>query len=220
MKLTKQRNYRDNLALTRGIISKNPVLYYGFALPYIVMAGISLKTGIALSIAMAITVIPTMAVAAIFSQQIPKFAQIMVYTIVSMAFLQIAAIPIKYISPTIFDSMGIYFPLVVVNGIILTRTRLAAQNAKPVPAMLDGLIQSIGFTLVMCLVASIREIIAFNTIWGIPLDMSTKITGAMLPFFGFILVGFIIALGKFIDSMIKKLIYLGENPKEQGGVSK
>lgn len=219
MKLKNQRSYRDNLALTRGIIAKNPVLYYGFALPYIIMAGVSLKAGVALSIAMAMTVIPTMIVAAIFSQQIPKFAQIMVYTIVSMAFLQLAAIPIKYISPTIFDAMGIYFPLVAINSIILTRTRLAAENAKPMLALRDGLIQSIGFAIIMCTVASIREIIGFNTIWGNEVLMPMRITGALLPFFGFISLGFIAAFGRFLDRIIKKLIYLGENPREVGGIS-
>lgn len=214
MKLRKQRRYHDNVVLTRGVLSKNPVLYYGFALPYIIVAGTTLRNGVALSIAMLFALVPAETVASMFGKQIPKFARVVIYTVTSMAFLQLSAMFIRYISPNIFDSIGIYFPLIVINSILLTRTESIVPEMSPLQALLDGFIQSMGFALVMCLIAGVRELLGYGTLWGVPFDIPTKLPGILLPFAGFILIGFLAAFGKYIDRLIKKFIYHGENRAE------
>lgn len=124
MKLTNLRRHRDAMALTRGVLSENPVLLCGLALPIAIMGTTSLRSGVALSLAMFCSMVPAMWVACVFSPQIPKMARMPACVVTAMAALQVAALFIRYISPSIFDSMGIYFPLLAVNSLMIDHPRL------------------------------------------------------------------------------------------------
>lgn len=110
MKLTNLRRHRDAMALTRGVLSENPVLLCGLALPIAIMGTTSLRSGVALSLAMFCSMVPAMWVACVFSPQIPKMARMPACVVTAMAALQVAALFIRYISPSIFDSRGFTSP--------------------------------------------------------------------------------------------------------------
>mgnify|MGYP003377963731 CR=1 FL=1 len=100
MKLTNLRRHRDAMALTRGVLSENPVLLCGLALPIAIMGTTSLRSGVALSLAMFCSMVPAMWVACVFSPQIPKMARMPACVVTAMAALQVAALFIRYISPS------------------------------------------------------------------------------------------------------------------------
>lgn len=211
MKLTNLRRHRDAMALTRGVLSENPVLLCGLALPIAIMGTTSLRSGVALSLAMFCSMVPAMWVACVFSPQIPKMARMPACVVTAMAALQVAALFIRYISPSIFDSMGIYFPLLAVNSLMITRAMQYAPQVKPQYALLDGAMQSLGFAVVAVPLSAFRELFGSGTLWGKAVPVPFTSGGLLLPFFGFLVVGFLSAFFRWADRLIKQFYIVREN---------
>ena len=71
--------------------------------------------------------------------------------------------------PALHETLGIYIPLIVVNCIILGRAEAFAAKNNLYQSLLDALGMGIGFTLALCLLGSVREIIGAGSIFGYPL---------------------------------------------------
>ena len=214
MKLTNLRRHREVMALTRGVLSENPVLLCGLALPIAIMGTTSLRGGLALSLAMFCSLLPAMWVSCVFSPQIPPMARTPVCVVTAMAALQVSALFIRYISPSIFDSMGIYFPLLAVNSLMITRAMQYAPQVKPQYALLDGAMQSLGFAVVVIPLSAFRELFGSGTLWGRAVSVPFTSGGLLLPFFGFIVVGVLSAFFRWADRLIKQFYIVRENREE------
>lgn len=211
LKLTNLRRHRDTMAMTRGVFAENPVLFGGLALPLVVAATTSLKNGVALSFGMLLSMVPAMWVACVFGPQIPKMARIPACAVTAMAAIQVAALFIRYLSPSIFDSMGIYFPLLAVNSLMIARATEYAPRVKPQYALLDGAMQSLGFAVVAIPLSLFRELFGYGTVWGNPVSVPFSSGGVLLPFFGFIAVGLLSAFFRWLDRLLKQLVIAREN---------
>ncbi len=71
--------------------------------------------------------------------------------------------------PSIYDALGLFLPLIVVNCIILGRAEMFASKNTVVKSALDGVGMGIGFTLALLVIGSIREILGSGTWFGIPI---------------------------------------------------
>ena len=71
--------------------------------------------------------------------------------------------------PSIYESLGLYLPLIVVNCIILARAESFASKNSPIASAADGLFMGIGFTLALTLMGAFREILGAGKIFGITL---------------------------------------------------
>ena len=95
----------------------------------------------------------------------------------------------------IHNTLGVFVPLIVVNCIILARAESFASKNKVLPSILDGLAMGIGFTIALCLLGAIREILGGGTILGFKLFGGVVPLSIMaLPAGGFMALGFLIAL--------------------------
>jgi Na+-transporting NADH:ubiquinone oxidoreductase subunit NqrD len=82
-------------------------------------------------------------------------------------------------------------------------------------ALVNSVTYSVGFALVMALIALIRELFGNNTIWGIAISLPMKISGLQIAFAGFTLVGFLGALFRFIRRAVLWLFYGLNGSKKQ-----
>lgn len=197
------KSYKEKMSRTRGIFGQNPVLIGGLALPIAVMGTTSLMNAVALSLAGFATIVPLMLVASTVGKHIPLNLRRTCYVLLASAILCGLSYPIGSISPGIFDSLGIYYSLMAVNTIMLYRTETFAQHASPLSALLDGLRNSLGFSLVICLIAAARELVGSGTLWGRPVQTAFVMPSVLLPFFGFILLGLCCAGAKCANHLIK-----------------
>ena len=95
----------------------------------------------------------------------------------------------------LYNALGIFLPLIVVNCIILGRAEAFANKNGVFDSFLDAVGMGVGFTLALFLIGSIREIIGFGTIFGVPVigeDFTISILG--LAPGGFFVYGLIIAI--------------------------
>jgi len=106
--------------------------------------------------------------------------------------------------PALYQSLGLFIPLIVVNCIILARAEAFASKNSVLRSAVDGVGMGIGFTLAITLIGSIREIIGNGTIFGL------NVFGAnyqpmlllVLPAGGFIVFGLLIGLVNLITDRL------------------
>lgn len=172
----------------------------------VVVASTSVKTAVALSVTLAIVTIPTMFIASFIKNAIPKWLRIPVYSLIASLLLIPSALIVSPISPTIFDSMGMYFSLMVFNSVLFSRCEKIAVKKSHLEVVADGAIYCIGFAVAILLISAVRELLYANTLWGLPVPLPFKISAAVLPFAGFMLVGMFSAICSFLREFIRKLV--------------
>lgn len=217
MNLKPIRRYRRRLRAASGILENNPVLALGLALPLAIVP-INLKSGVAISAVMLVATLPPAAAAAVVGQRIPAWLRAPVFGLLSMLCVLLArAYLLRY--PVLLGELGIYVPLAAVNTILLGLT--SAPQKPPAPALRDALAMCVGFALVVCGVSALREIMGNRTIWDLEFGLyPIRMVGVTLPFFGFILLGFLSALFRSINrgitrSMLRRQPPLAERQGER-----
>jgi Na+-translocating ferredoxin:NAD+ oxidoreductase subunit E len=137
---------------------------------------------------------------------IPDKVRIAGFIIVIATFVTIVDLVMKAYVPGLYQTLGIFIPLIVVNCIILGRAEAFAQKNKVISSMLDGLGMGIGFTIALTIMGSFREILGNGSFFGhkfVDENASTILLFIMPPgaFFTF---GYMIALANRIKKHTNK----------------
>lgn len=188
MKLTRNRKMHRFFRATEGIFGRNVVLISGFMLPYIVMPAVSLKTAVALTVAMLFTVLLGVLAAQFISKQ-NDWVRYIVVTLAALGGVALSRFALRLISTEIFDSLGIYLPLMAVNSIVVLYAAQRADRDNLPSALIRGISAVVGFGLVACVVGALRELLLTGAVWGIPVA-APSFPAAGSVFFGFILLAF------------------------------
>lgn len=201
--------------MTSGIFSNNPVLALGLALPFAIVPTTSLKSGAAISlIVTAATALPTL-LAPILWRKRPLWLRAVASVMSSMAAVMLASLLLRP-WPLLMDSLGSYISLAAVNTLMFQMAVMEPRKCVST-ALLDTLRMCLGFALVVCSVSALREILSSRTIWGVEWSLyPIGIDGVTLPYFGFILLGFLSALFRSLDRWIKRSM-LARRESVQGG---
>ena len=92
----------------------------------------------------------------------------------------------------------------VVNPIITAHSGEAVRDKSVVRSLIDAVWTTVGFSCVMCLVSAIREIFGKGTLWDMPIGSFEGNVSFLLPFTGFIIVGFLAAGARWLTPLLKK----------------
>jgi electron transport complex protein RnfE len=95
---------------------------------------------------------------------IPPSVRIPAYIVIIAAFVTIVEMVMHAYAPAIYQALGIYLPLIVVNCIILGRAEAFANRNSVFDSFLDGIGMGVGFTLALTMIALIREVFGAGTI--------------------------------------------------------
>lgn len=136
---------------------------------------------------------------------IPDRVRMPSYIVVIASFVTICDFLMEGFTPSVYASLGIYIPLIVVNCIIMGRAEAYAGKKPPIPSFFDGLGMGIGFTIALLLIGSVREIIGSGTWFGMKVTPS-----AYVPVNIFVLApGAFLVLALFVAIMNKLKIGAG-----------
>jgi Na+-transporting NADH:ubiquinone oxidoreductase subunit D len=97
----------------------------------------------------------------------PMRIRMMVQVLIIASYVIIVDLVIQARLPDISEALGPYVGLIITNCIIMGRAEAFARHHPPIPALLDGLAMSLGYTLVLAAVALVREPLGFGTLLGI-----------------------------------------------------
>ena len=97
---------------------------------------------------------------------IPDRVRMPAFIVVVASFVTVVQLLLQGFIPSLYDSLGIYIPLIVVNCIILGRAESYASKNPVIPSMFDGIGMGLGFTIAITILGAIRELIGGGTIFS------------------------------------------------------
>ncbi len=156
------------MLVLKGLILENPVLVLVLGTcPTLAQTG-SVINAISMGIAATLVLICSNAVISALRNIIPDTVRIPCYIVVIAAFVTVVQLLLHAYLPDLYDMMGVYLALIVVNCIILGRAEMFARKNSVVDSALDGLGMGLGFLVALLAMAIIREPLGAGTITIIP----------------------------------------------------
>ncbi len=152
--------------LTRGIIKENPVLVLVLGTCPALATSSTAINGIGMGISATAVLICSNIVISMLRKIIPDKVRIPCYIVVIAGFVTIVQMMLQAFVPSLYASLGLYIPLIVVNCIILGRAEAFANKNTVVDSALDGIGMGIGFTLALGCMGLIREFFGSGTLFG------------------------------------------------------
>ncbi len=149
---------------TKGIFRENPI--FVLLLGLCPALGVSTKVVNALGMGMGVIFVLLGAniMVSLLKDFIPSKVRIPAYIVIIASFVTIVEMVMQAYAPSLYDSLGVFVPLIVVNCIILGRAEAFANRNGVAASVLDALGMGIGFTLALSLIALIREVFGAGTI--------------------------------------------------------
>jgi electron transport complex protein RnfE len=120
--------------------------------------------------------------------------RILMFTLTIAAFVTIADLFLKAYQPEMSDALGAYVPLIIVNCIIIGRAEACASKSTALVSIIDGLGMGLGFTMGLCVLASIRELLSAGTVLGFHImpDAFVPWAAMSMPVGAFVTLGLLI----------------------------
>ncbi len=179
-----------------GIVKDNPVLVQLIGMCSVLAVTTTVKNSLAMGIAVTIVLMGSNMVISMMKNIIPDKIRIPAFVVVIATFVTIIEMFLEAYLPPIYESLGIFLPLIVVNCIILARAEAFAFKNKVLPSIIDGLGMGVGYTLAVFTLGAIREIIGAGSFLGYELFGSGFQPAAIFvqPPGAFILLGILISV--------------------------
>ena len=191
--------------LRAGILDQNPVLVQLLGMCPTLATTTSVKNALGMGLAATAVLVCSNLFISLLRRFIPKQARIAAFIVIISGFVTMVELLMKAYLFSLYESLGIFIPLIVVNCIILARAEAFASKNKALPSVVDGLSMGLGFTFALFLVATVREIVGNGSFLGISL-FGKGYTPALLfvmPAGAFLSLGFVIAAVQKISSVTK-----------------
>ncbi len=177
----------------------NPVLVQAVGLCPVVAMATSLRGSALLALVAAVVITLSELIASLCMKRIVRWVRIALYILLGGVLVLPFMMFLEKHEPELFSSLGLYLPIMAVNSLVVLRCERFAVKIKPISALKDGLTASFGYAAVLIAVGSIREILGSGSIGGFVFKPNHNLTGLLLPFGGFLMLGFFAA---FLRSII------------------
>ena len=155
--------------LTKGIIKENPVLILLLGTCPTLATSTSTLNGLGMGVSATAVLICSNIVISVLAKIIPDKVRIPCYIVVIAGFVTLIQFVVQAFAEPLYNSLGVFLPLIVVNCIILGRAEMFANKNNALDSALDGIGMGLGFTLALTLMGAVREIIGAGTIFGFAL---------------------------------------------------
>ncbi len=180
--------------LLNGIVHENPVWVLLLGTCPTLATTSTVSSSVGMGACLLVVLVASNAVISLFRNLIPNRVRIPSYIVIIAGFVTVITMLVQGFLPGLYESLGIFLPLIVVNCIILARAEAFASKNGLFDSVLDGLGMGIGFTVALFVLGTIREILGNGSWFGIEF-LPEKLTLSIFstPSGGFLAFGFIIA---------------------------
>ena len=182
--------------LLRGIIAENPVLILILGTcPTLALTG-NITSAVSMGLAATIVLICSNVVISALRKVIPDTVRVPCYIVIIATFVTAVQMLLQAFLPSIYEMLGVYLALIVVNCVILGRAEMFARKNTVLDSAFDGLGMGLGFILALFLMAFIREVFGNGSFMGIELGFMQmfKIPVLAAAPGGFLVYGILIAI--------------------------
>ncbi len=154
--------------LVRGLWEEIPLFRLVLGMCPTLAVTTSAVNGVGMGIATTFVLVASNIMISLLRKIIPDMIRIPAFIIVIASFVTITDLMMAAFTPELHHALGIFIPLIVVNCIVLARAEAFASKNGPIRSTADGLGMGIGFTIVLILLGSLREILGNGTWFGMP----------------------------------------------------
>lgn len=151
--------------LYNGIIKENPTLILTLGMCPTLAVTTSAINGIGMGLSSTVVLVMSNLLISLLRKVIPDGVRMPAFIVIVASFVTMVQFLMQgYLPPDLYESLGIYIPLIVVNCIILGRAESYASKNTPILSIFDGLGMGLGFTVALTVLGFLRELIGGGTI--------------------------------------------------------
>ena len=149
-----------------GFLRENPLLVLNIGLCSSLGVTTSIFNGIGMGVGMTFVLVMSEIVISCFRKLIPSAIRLPIFITVIAAFTTIVQLVLNAYVESLYNALGVFIPLIVVNCIIMGRVEAFASKNKIGDSILDGLGMGIGYTIVLVAISLIRELLGGGTLFA------------------------------------------------------
>lgn len=183
---------------TKGFIKDNPVFVLLLGLCPALGVTTSAENGLGMGLATTFVLLCSNIVVSLIKSFIPDKVRIPSFIVIIASFVTIVELTMQAYLPSLFESLGLFIPLIVVNCLVLGRAEAFASKNNLLSSAIDGLGMGLGFAFALTILGAVREIFGSGMIFGISLGVFPEGIDGMLVFVlapgAFFGLGYLIAL--------------------------
>ncbi|WP_372746830.1 electron transport complex subunit RsxE [Lutibacter sp.] len=151
----------------KGIVKENPIFVMLLGMCPTLGVTSSASNGLGMGVATMFVLIMSNIVVSLVKSQIPSKVRIPAFIIIIASFVTIVEMILEAFVPFLYEQLGIFIPLIVVNCIILGRAEAFASKNNALSSLIDGLGMGLGFTLALTILGATREILGNGSLFGL-----------------------------------------------------
>ncbi|HBH21758.1 MAG TPA: electron transport complex subunit RsxE [Rikenellaceae bacterium] len=180
--------------VTAGLIKNNPTFVLVLGMCPTLATTTSALNGLEMGLAtLFVLVLSNMAISLI-APIVPDKVRIPVYIVVIATFVTVLQLLMQAFVPSVYDTLGLFIPLIVVNCIVLGRAEAFANKNSVGASALDGLGVGLGFTLSLTVIGIVREILGSGSVFGWKFIPGDGILAFVMAPGAFIALGYLMVL--------------------------
>ena len=187
-------------ALTVGLWEENPTfrLLIGMCPPLAVTTAV--QPALTMGLSVIFVLVCSNVVISLMRNLLKPHLRIIMFTLSIAAFVTICDLYLKAFQPVMSEILGAYIPLIIVNCIIIFRAEVCASKNNVGVSFLDAIGTGVGFTIALCILAGIREILASGSFFGIHIMPEKFVPWAamQMPVGAFVTLGLLLGLSSFL----------------------
>ncbi len=187
--------------LTKGFFKENPVFVLLLGCCPTLATTTSAINGLSMGLATTFVLILSNMCISLLKNFIPNKVHIPCYIVVIASFVTVVQLLMQAYLPSIYETLGLFIPLIVVNCIVLGRAEAFASKNTIGASAIDGISMGLGYSMALTILGSIREILGSGSIFGWKFIEGDAILVFVLAPGAFIAMGYLIAI---MNRLLKK----------------
>lgn len=180
---------------TKGLLKENPVFVLLLGMCPVLGVTTSAENGLGMGLATTFVLVMSNIVVSVVKGGIPDKVRIPAFIIIIASFVTVVELTMQAFLPSLFESLGLFIPLIVVNCIVLGRAEAFASKNGVVSSAIDGFGMGLGFSLALTVLGGARELLGSGMIFGMKIfDESYGMLVFILAPGAFIVLAYLISI--------------------------
>ena len=180
--------------ITKGFIKENPTFVLVLGMCPTLATTTSAMNGLEMGLATMFVLILSNIVISLISPVVPDKVHIPVYIVVIATFVTLLQLLMQAYVPDVYETLGLFIPLIVVNCIVLGRAEAFASKNPVWDSTLDGIGISLGFTVTLTIIGIVREILGSGSVFGSKIIPGDGVLAFVMAPGAFLVLGYLMVL--------------------------
>jgi Na+-translocating ferredoxin:NAD+ oxidoreductase subunit E len=183
---------------SKGFIKENAVFVLFLGLCPTLGVTTSATNGLGMGLATTFVLVMSNLVVSLVKNLIPDKVRIPAFIVIIASFVTVVELVMKGYVPALFDALGLFIPLIVVNCVVLGRAEAFASKNTVWSSLVDGAGMGLGFTMALTVLGAVRELLGSGAFFGMKLISGDGMLLFILPPGAFLALGYLLVLANMI----------------------